>query len=151
MKFPFNQPDKTKDCGYRCLYFALDLPESYDKWLENFKMFAPPKHGIYFSDICQVFNYYEREYKFTTLTEKGLYIIYSGCYLKHGHYFVYKDGVVYCSTKDAPERMPLETLIERMETKSSDHGFKVLKVLWKGAKNDIKKKPWEKEEEEKSK
>lgn len=145
MSFPFNQLDKTRDCGYRCLYYALNLEEPYYTWLKQFKMFSPAKHGIYFSDICQVLDHYEYEYKFTSLSDSGLYIIYSGCYLKHGHYFVYHDGIVYCSTKSEIEKISLLELISKMETKSSDNGFKVLKVFPKGEKNDIQKKSWEKD------
>jgi hypothetical protein len=141
--FPFNQEPKTKDCGYRCLYYALESDLPYEEWIDQFKVFDPAHHGIFFSDIAQVLKFNERDFKFTQLTEKGLYIIFSGCWLKHGHYFVYQDGVVFCSTKSGPYRMPLKDVIEQLETKSSDHGFKVMKVFPKGEKHELKLKPWE--------
>lgn len=133
MRFPFNQPDKTRDCGYRCLYYALNLRERYENWVDQFRFFNPVTTGIHFADICQVLNFYEREYVFTQLSEVGLYIIYSGIWLhpegkKHGHYFVYHDGVVYCSTHSQPYRMPLKEVLKRLEAKTVDHAFRVLQV-----------------------
>lgn len=133
MNFPFNQPDKTKDCGYRCLYYTLNLKERYEDWVNQFRFFDPVKTGINFADICEVLNFYGREYAFTNLSEVGLYIIYSGIWLhpegkKHGHYFVYHDGVVYCSTHSQPYHMPLNDVLKRLEAKTVDHAFRVLQV-----------------------
>ena len=144
--FPFNQPDKTKDCGYRCAYYAIGTEEPYESWLDQFKMFDPQHHGILFTDIAQLLKFNKLEYKFTQLSEEGLYIVYSGSWLKHGHYFVYHNGVVYCSTKSEPYRMPLQDVVDQLETKSSDHGFKIMKVFPFGLTCNIKQKPWEKEE-----
>jgi len=133
--FPFNQPDpdKTKDCGYRCLYYAVDFVLNhgvpYEQWLENFKFFTPVKTGIYFTDICTVLDYYKIDYKFTQLTDKGLYIVYSGHWLKHGHYLIYHDGKVLCSTKNEAEEMKLADVIAKLEAKTIDHAFRSLKIL----------------------
>lgn len=140
MHFPFGQPDKTKDCGYRSLYYCLNLQESYEQWLNNFKMFAPVETGIYFTDICQVLKYYNRDYIFTQLSDQGLFIVYSGIWLltdgdyggekkKHGHYFVINKGTIYCSTRHGPYKLPFETIIKRLECKTIDHAFRCLKVL----------------------
>lgn len=137
-EFPFNQPEpsKTKDCGYRCLYYAVGwalnwtaLGFPYGAWLEQFRFFAPVKHGIYFTDICVVLDYYKIDYKFTQLSNEGLYIIYSGSWLKHGHYFIYHNGIVLCSTKSEPERMALADVIAKLESKSIDGAFRCLKIL----------------------
>jgi|SRR5581483_4206511 len=130
-RFPFNQPEKTKDCGYRCLYYGLDLVIPYEQWLLRFEIFNPVAKGITFSDICTVFEYYKRDYKFTQLTESGLFIIYSGSWLKHGHYFCYDNGIVLCSTKSEPERIPLDKVVERLEAKSVEGAFRCLQVLGK--------------------
>ena len=134
MNFPFNQPDKTRDCGYRCLYYALDLKESYEKWIDNFRYFIPTRSGIQFQDICDVLSHYGKDYKFTHLEERGLYIIYSGIWLhpegkKHGHYFVYHDGQVYCSTHGEPYRLSLADVLKRLDAKTVDLAFRCLKVL----------------------
>lgn len=133
MTFPFNQPPKTNDCGYRCLYYTLNLKESYNSWLENFKFFSPEKKGIFFNEICTLLDFYKKKYRFTQVTEKGLYIIYSGIWLhhegrKHGHYFVYHDGVVYCSTHSEPYRLKLSEVIKRLESQDTNHGFYCLEV-----------------------
>lgn len=133
-KFPFNQPDKTRDCGYRCLYYAINPKDPYHVWIDQFKCFMPDKAGIYFNDICTVLDYRKIDYRFTQLSESGLYIVYSGIWLhpegkKHGHYFVYHDGVVYCSTHSEPYRMHLGDAIQRLESKTVDHAFRCLKVL----------------------
>lgn len=132
--FPFNQPNKTRDCGYRCLYYAVQPDIAYVKWLDQFRFFSPVKSGITFTDIHTVLDYYKIDYKFTQLTESGLYIVYSGVWLvpdgkKHGHYFVYHDGVVLCSTKDKPQKMPLDKVVARLEAKSVDGAFRCLKVI----------------------
>lgn len=134
MNFPFNQPDKTRDCGYRCLYYALDLAQTYDSWIENFKYFTPLKSGIQFQDICDLLTYYGKDYKFTQLTDAGLYIIYSGIWLhpegkKHGHYFVYHNGYVYCSTHKERYQMLVADVTRRLEAKTVDLAFRCLKVL----------------------
>jgi hypothetical protein len=132
--FPFNQQDKTKDCGYRCTYYAVGQDMPYEKWLDQFRFFSPVKSGIYFNDICDILTYYGKEFKFTELSEKGLYIVYSGIWLhpegkKHGHYFVYHDGIVYCSTHAEPYKMPLKEVIKRLEAKTVDHAYRCLKVM----------------------
>lgn len=126
--FPFNQPEKTKDCGYRCMYYAIKPGISYDKWLDQFRFFSPIKSGITFTDICTVLEYYGIEHKFTQLTENGLFIVYSGCWLKHGHYFAYENGTVLCSTKSIPERMRLSEVITKLESKTVDGAFRCLKI-----------------------
>ena len=141
--FPFKQKEKTKDCGYRCLYYTLEVEQPYETWLEQFKVFDPVHHGIFFSDIAQVLKFNEREFKFTALSEEGLFIIFSGCWLKHGHYFVYHNGLVFCSTKSEPYKMTVEEVISKLETKSSDHGFKIMKIFPIGTSNDIRPKEWE--------
>jgi hypothetical protein len=147
--FPFGQPqtekDKpSKDCGYRCLWYAVNPTElneagppiPYDAWLKNFRFFQPVKSGITFTDICAVLDYYKRDFRFTQLVEEGLFIVYSGIWLrsdvlskKHGHYFCYHDGVVLCSTHQEPYRLPLREVISRLEAKTIDHAFRCLKVL----------------------
>ena len=127
--FPFNQPDKTKDCGYRCLYYAINPDISYEKWLDQFCFFDPVKNGITFSDICTVLTYYKIEHKFRQLTEDGLFIIYSGSWLKHGHYFIYHNGFIFCSTKDKPDKMELKDVITKLEAKTIDGAFRCLKII----------------------
>ena len=137
MNFPFNQPEKTRDCGYRCLYYAVRPKAAYKDWLRLFRFFSPVKSGITFTDIHTVLDYYKIDYKFTQLTEHGMYIVYSGVWLKpdgkqHGHYLVYHDGVVYCSTKNKPEPMPLTAVLPRLEAKTIDGAFRCLEILTKG-------------------
>jgi len=131
--FPFNQENNTKDCGYRCLYYVVKPLNTYVNWLDQFRFFNPVKSGITFTDIHTVLDYYKIDYKFTQLTESGLYIVYSGVWLapdgkKHGHYFVYDDGVVLCSTKDKPQAMQLSKVVARLEAKSVDGAFRCLKI-----------------------
>jgi hypothetical protein len=128
MKFPFNQPEKTRDCGYRCLYYVLQPKESYERWLGNFRMFQPVKNGITCNDMHTVLDFHKKVHKFTQLTEDGLYVIYSGVWLKHGHYFVYHDGIVYCSTKSEPYRMPLAEVVGKLEAKTTEGAFRCLKI-----------------------
>lgn len=132
-KFPFGQPDKTRDCGYRCLYYVLNLNTEYNEWVKNFRFFTPTKSGILFQDICNVLSYYGKKYKFTQLTEKGVFVIYSGIWLhvenkKHGHYFVYDNGHVLCSTHLTTQRMKLETVVKRLEADTVDLAFRCLRV-----------------------
>lgn len=134
MTFPFNQPDKTRDCGYRCLYYALGIKDKYNDWLDNFRFFNPTVSGIHFVDICTLLDYYKVDYKFTQVSDKGLYIIYSGIWLhtegkKHGHYFVYQDGMVYCSTHSKPYEMPIKEVIRRLEGKSVEHAFRCMQII----------------------
>lgn len=134
MTFPFNQPINTKDCGYRCTYYVLDLKESYEEWLNNFKFFSPIKEGINFNDVCNILSFYKKYYKFTQLTEKGLYIVYSGVWLKpegrnHGHYFVYQDGTIYCSTRKHQYHLDLKEVIKRLEAKTTEGAFRCLQVF----------------------
>jgi hypothetical protein len=134
VNFPFNQEPKTKDCGYRCVYYVLNLAQPYESWLENFRFFRPAQSGIYFSDICDILTHYGRDFRFTELSETGLYIIYSGVWLhpegkKHGHYFVYHDGVVYCSTRREPYRMSLAEVTKRLEAKTVDHAYRCLRLV----------------------
>jgi hypothetical protein len=126
--FPFNQPEKTKDCGYRCLYYVINPNSNYEQWLHQFRFFSPIKSGITFTDICTVLSYYNIDYKFTQLTEEGTFIIYSGTWLKHGHYFIYKDGEVYCSTKTKPEKTTLAEVVSKLEAKTVDGAFRCLKI-----------------------
>ncbi len=134
MNFSWNQPNATKSCGYRCLYYVLSPKEPYEQWLgDNFKFFDPTNFGIQFNDICEVLKYHKKEYKFTQLTEEGLYIVYSGVWLhidgkKHGHYFIYHNGVVNCSTKSGPYKMPLSQVISRLESKTTETAFRILKI-----------------------
>lgn len=133
-KFPFNQPDKTRDCGYRCAYAVIEPEVSYETWLEQFRFFHPVKTGIMFSDICNIMTFYNIEYKFTQLTSSGLFIIYSGIWLhpegkKHGHYFIYDHGKVYCSTHSTPYEMNLRDVVARLEAKTIDHAFRCLEIL----------------------
>lgn len=134
--FPFNQPEKTRDCGYRCLYHIIKPSASYETWLDQFKIFSPTTSGITFSDCLQVLNHYGFDFKFTQLGASGLFLVYSGIFLhpegkKHGHYFLYHDGTVFCSTRDAPYRMDLATMVGRLEAKSIDHAFRCLQILGK--------------------
>lgn len=144
--FPFNQPDKTRDCGYRCLYWALKparptIPYNgkmeavpYAVWLDdNFKVFNPVESGITFDDIHHVLKYHNKEHRFTQLSESGLYIVYSGVWMhqydkKHGHYFCYDNGIVYCSTRPGPEKRSLEDVISKLEAKTIDGAFRCLKI-----------------------
>jgi hypothetical protein len=133
-KFPFDQAADTKDCGYRCSYYVIQPKDDYEKWLENFRFFSPIKSGIYFTDICSILSYFKFNYKFTQLSDKGLYIVYSGIWLhpegkKHGHYFVYHDETVYCSTHSKPYKMSLSEAVERLESKTVDHAFRCLKII----------------------
>lgn len=141
-RFPFNQPDKTRDCGYRCLYYVVapkvsrgkkEQLETYEHWLDRFRYFAPIKSGILFNDICTILDYYKIDHRFTQISDRGLFIVYSGFWLhhegkKHGHYFVYHDGVVYCSTHAEPYALPLSEVIRRLEAKTLDHAFRVLRI-----------------------
>jgi len=134
--FPFNQPEKTRDCGYRCLYYSLivfgENIGKYEQWLQNFRFFAPVLNGIGFKDIHIILDHYGLDYRFTVPTEKGLYIIYSGCWLKHGHYFVYHNGEVLRSTKSEPEEIPACDVIARLsQARSIDQAWRCLKVLGK--------------------
>jgi len=141
--FPFGQPDKTKDCGYRCLYYALRRNEvqdvslrNYDGWLNQFRFFMPVKSGITFTDIHTILDYYKIDYRFTHLTDDGLYIIYSGIWLhqeekKHGHYFIYENGTVLCSTHNEPYKISLADALKRMESKAIDHSYRCMKILGK--------------------
>lgn len=136
--FPYGQPESTKeapskDCGYRCLYYCLGLKEPYHTWLDQFKFFLPVRSGITFTDICTVLTYYKKEFKYTLLRDKGRFIIYSGVWLKpegkeHGHYFIYEDGQVLCSLKNAPYKMSLPEVVSRLESKNIDGAFRVLEV-----------------------
>lgn len=132
MKFPFNQPDKTNDCGYRCMYYVINPKVSYEEWLDNFRFFMPKKKGINFNDICTVLDHYKIESKFTELSENGLYIIYSGIWLRpnksHGHYFVYHNGLVYCSLQEGPYQMKLANVIVKLEGKTVEEAYRCLKV-----------------------
>lgn len=145
--FPFNQPPSeegkpSRDCGYRCMYWALSrflrwgesIP--YSMWLDQFRFFQPVQSGILFNDICTVLDHYKLDFRFTHLTDIGFYLIYSGIWLshetppkKHGHYFIYDDGVVYCSTRSEPYRLGLEEVHQRLEAKTLDGAFRCLKVL----------------------
>lgn len=125
--FPFNQPN-NKECGYRCLYYIISPNQSYETWLDNFKFFNPKKSGINFNDICEVLKFHGIACKFTELTEQSLYLVYSGIWLKHGHYFLYDKGVVYCSTKSEPYRMPLNEVIAKLEAQTTEQAFRCLKV-----------------------
>ncbi len=137
--FPFGQKPSTKeepskDCGYRCMYYCLDLREPYETWLEQFKFFQPTKSGITFTDICTVLNYYGKDFKYTALRDRGRFVIYSGIWLKpeghnHGHYIVYENGWVYCSLKNEPYKLSLNDVIGRLEAKNIDGAFRVLEVL----------------------
>lgn len=137
--FPFGQPPTeegkpSKDCGYRCVYYCVDPGVPYETWLENFRFFQPVRSGITFSDISMVLDYHQKDFRFTQLSEEGLFIIYSGIWLhhegkKHGHYFVYHNGVVLCSTRKEPYRLPLAEVEKRLEAKSIDHAFRCLKIL----------------------
>lgn len=133
MIFPFNQPEKTKDCGYRCVYYILHkknkINETYTKWLEQFQMFDPVRHGILFCDICQILNFYQIEYKFTNYSEEGLYLILSGKFLPHSHYFLYENKMIYCTTKSEPYELNYLELLEKLETKVSDQAHKCVKIL----------------------
>jgi hypothetical protein len=136
--FPYNQPDKTKDCGYRCLYYSLRRCNAiekigYDEWLNNFRFFNPIKSGITFTDIHTIFDYYKVDYTFTHLTDQGLYIIYSGIWLhqegkKHGHYFIYESGQVLCSTHTEPYNISLENALKRLESKTIEHSYRCMKI-----------------------
>lgn len=131
--FPFNQPEKTKDCGYRCLYHVINPLVPYEDWLNLFRFFNPKKQGINFSDICEILSYYKIDHCFSQLESKGLYIIYSGIWLyseglKHGHYFLYEDEVVYCSTHSEPYKFPLAEAVKRLEAKTVDHAFRCLRI-----------------------
>jgi len=133
MNFPFNQPDNTRDCGYRCAHYAATVTEDYETWIKEFRFFSPEKSGIYFNDICDILSYYKKEYKFTELSENGLYIVYSGVWLhsegkKHGHYFVYHFGNVMCSTHNKPYKMKLSEVVKRLEAKTVDHAYRSLLV-----------------------
>jgi hypothetical protein len=132
--FPFNQEDKTRDCGYRCVYSVLNPVMSYEAWLDQFRFFNPVKSGIMFNDICTILDFYKIDHKFTQLTEDGLFIIYSGIWLhpegkKHGHYFLYDSGTIYCSTHSTPYKMKLRDVISRLEAKTLDHAFRCLKIV----------------------
>lgn len=129
MNFPFNQNEKTKECGWRCVYAVLSLKESYEQWLDNFRFFAPLKNGISFNDICQILDYYNLKYKFTQLKKNGTYIIYSGIWLKsNGHYFIYKDGVIYCSVNNAPYEMNVDDVVSKLEGKTTEQSFRCLEI-----------------------
>lgn len=132
-RFPFNQPDKTRDCGYRCAYYCLDLTQPYSEWIKNFEYFNPTVSGIYFNDICDILKHHKKTFKFTEVSDKGLHIIFSGIWLhpegkKHSHYFVYEDGVVLCSTHAGPYKMTLPDVIKRLEADSVDHAYRCLKI-----------------------
>ncbi len=143
MSFPFGQPDSeenkpSRDCGYRCLYYAVKPNCSYKEFLHNFRFFQPVKSGITFTDICIVLNYFKKEFCFTQLKENGLYIVYSGIWLhhegkKHGHYFIYENGFVLCSTHTEPYPLSLNEVEKRLEAKDIDHAFRCLKIInwWK--------------------
>lgn len=137
--FPFNQPEKTHCCGYRCLYYVIKTKAPYETWLDQFRLFNPVKTGIFFSDIHTVLDYYKIDYKFTHLKEIGLFIVYSGNWLKHGHYFVYHDGIVYCSTKDKPEKIPLDEVLKRLEAKTVDGSYRCLQVAQNGETFEVVK------------
>ncbi len=135
-KFPFNQPDGTRDCGYRCAYYCIGSAKSdktYEGWLDQFKHFNPTVSGINFNDICNILSYYKVNSKFTELTDSGLYIVYSGIWLhpegkKHGHYFVYQDGYVLCSTHKTMYRMRLPEVVKRLEAKTVELAYRSLRV-----------------------
>lgn len=133
--FLFNQPN-NKECGYRCLYYVLNIKEDYEKWLnDNFKVFNPKESGITFNDICQVLKHYGKEYYFTEISEKGTYIIYSGIFLhsenpprKHGHYFIYQNGIIYCSTRQEPYKLNLSDLVKRIKGKTTEEAYRCLEI-----------------------
>ncbi len=136
MHFQFNQPEKTKDCGYRCLYYAInELKEKlapYEQWLENFRFFFPIKTGIFFSDICSILEYYGMDRKFTVPRQDGLFLIWSGvgAWCKsHGHYLIYHDGVVYDSLKSEPYEMSLSGLLSKLESRTVDGSFKCMEIV----------------------
>lgn len=145
--FPYGQPDKTKDCGYRCMYYALRRCKaiekeqrgghyqypSYDEWLDNFRFFSPIKSGITFTDIHTILDYYKVDYTFTHLTDQGLYVVYSGIWLhqedkKHGHYFIYENGEVLCSTHTEPYHSSLDATLKRLEAKSIEHSYRCMRI-----------------------
>jgi hypothetical protein len=133
MIFPFNQPESTRDCGYRCTYYAIQPPMPYEDWLDQFRFFDPLKNGIVFNDIIAILKYYNYESMFTQLSESGLFIIYSGVWMhqyekKHGHYFVYHNGTVLCSTRPNPEKRTLPDILKHLEAKSIEGAFRCLKV-----------------------
>ncbi len=133
MNLPFNQPLKTRDCGFRCLYAISNPSAPYEQWLyDNFRFFNPKESGINFNDICEVLKYHKINYEFTELNERDTFIIYSGNWLKpqknHGHYFILKAGIVYCSTKSEPYHMHLNEVINRLKAKTTETAYRSLRV-----------------------
>ncbi len=137
-EFPFGQPPSeenkpSRDCGYRCLYYAAEPDCSYEEFLNLFRFFQPTKTGITFSDVCIVLDYFKKDFSFTQLKEEGLFIVYSGIWLhhegkKHGHYFIYENGHVLCSTHTSPYYLPLTEVEKRLEAKNIDHAFRCLHI-----------------------
>ena|ERR1700677_4331669 len=128
MTFHFNQDPKTKDCGYRCLYYILNPKYSYEELLDKLKWLEPVKKGISFSNIVTILEHHGRECKFTIPSNKGLYLMWSGVWSK-GHYFIYHDGIILDSLAEKPYPMSLEELISKVESKSTRDTFYCLKIV----------------------
>src|SRR4051794_33992557 len=102
--FQFDQSSKEKSCGWRCLYFLIPEPQYYHEFLEKFKYLTPGKNGISFAMIVAVLDYYKLQYTYTVPSEIGTYLLWSAVgkdgkewAFEGGHYFVYKNGILYDS------------------------------------------------------
>ncbi len=131
--FQFNQSSKEKSCGWRCLYYLIPEKMEYSNFLDKFKYFIPGKHGIYFSAILAVLDYYKLDYVFTVPSEEGTYLIWSAAGkewgFEGGHYFIYKNGYLFDSLKSEPYYITLPNLVKLLETKESKKSFTCVKVI----------------------
>lgn len=133
--FQFNQNPKERSCGWRCLYYLIPEDIKFSEFLERFKYFCPGKHGISFSNILAVLDYYKIECLFTVPSDVGTYIIWSAAgkdgkewAFEGGHFFIYQDGVLFDSIKSEPYRIECSKLAKLLETKQIKKSFNCLKV-----------------------
>lgn len=90
---------------------------------------TPLQSGIWFKNITSILDFLNINYKFTTPSEEGLYLIWSGNWrTAGGHYFIYHDGYMFDSLESKPYKFPLESLIKKLETKNSRNHSIHLKI-----------------------
>ena len=133
--FQFNQNPKERSCGWRCLYYLIPESMSFAEFLDRFKYFAPGKHGISFSNILAVLDYYKVKYLFTVPSDVGTYLIWSAAgkdgkewVFEGGHYFVYKNGMLFDSIKSESYPIRCNELVKLIETKEFKKSHSCLRI-----------------------